>query len=168
MIVKLKKIHPSVPTPCYAKAGDAGMDLTAISRELFTSDDCADYVEYDTGISVEIPSGYVGLVFPRSSNTKVDMTLGNSVGIIDSTYRGSIKLRYKIDGTYESVELSEIYEREAHCYNNNGDAFMQLIHKVGDRVGQLIIIPYPQIEWEVVNELSETERGEKGFGSTNK
>lgn len=147
MEVKIKKLHPNAVIPFYAKPGDAGMDLTAVIID--TSNE--HYIEYDTGIAVEIPEGYVGLVFPRSSNSKVDLELSNSVGVIDSGYRGSIKLRYH-----------RIWRED-----KSGNRILD-IYSVGDRVGQLIIIPYPKIEFKEVDELSSTERGDGGFGSTSK
>lgn len=145
MKVKIKLENGAV-MPKYAKEGDAGMDLTAISYRV---DNC--YTEYDTGISVEIPEGFVGLVFPRSSISNTVHYMANAVGVIDSTYRGTIKIRMKSD--YNLVE------------NSNFD--VSLIYKEGDRVGQLIIIPYPKVEFTQVEELSSTERGTSGFGSTN-
>lgn len=97
------------------------------------------YIEYGTGLAFEIPENYVCLIFPRSSLSKKDLVLANHVGVLDSGYRGELILRFKKVG-------EEIYE-------------------VGDRIGQLIIIPYPKIEFEEVNELSETNRG-SGFGSS--
>lgn len=140
MQVKIKKLHPDAVIPSYAKEGDAGMDLTAIS-EKWNEDNSM--VTYDTGLAVEIPSGYVGLLFPRSSVSKTTLSLANCVGIIDSGYRGPIMLKYR--------------------YLEEGD-----VYDVGDRVGQLIILPYPNIEFEEVTELSETERSNGGFGHTGK
>jgi dUTP pyrophosphatase len=138
MNVKIKKLHKDAVIPFYAKPGDAGMDLTAVTEEW---DENETTVTYDTGLAIEIPEGYVGLVFPRSSVSKTSLVLANSVGVIDSGYRGSIMLKFK-------------YLEEGFVYD------------VGDRIGQLVIIPYPQISFEEVDELSETERGEGGFGST--
>lgn len=138
MNVKIKKLHKDAVIPSYAKPGDAGMDLTAVTE--FWNRDYST-VTYDTGLAVEIPEGYVGLVFPRSSVSKTTLILANSVGVIDSGYRGSIMLKFK--------------------YPEEG-----LVYEVGDRIGQLVIIPYPQITFEEVEELSETERGTGGFGST--
>lgn len=163
MKVKIKKSHPSVNTPSYAKNGDAGIDLKSISRTLVTSEVEADYIEYGTGLFFEIPKGYVGLIFPRSSNSKKDLTLCNSVGIIDSGYRGEIKLRYKIDATYNNV--IEVRDNYVICELNNLK-FKQSIYDIGEKIGQIIIIPYPQIEFEKVEELSDTERGDSGFGSS--
>jgi dUTP pyrophosphatase len=141
MNIKVKKLHKDTIIPSYAKEGDAGMDLTAVSVE-FTQD----YVSYKTGLAIEIPYGYVGLLFPRSSNSKKDMILSNSVGVVDSGYRGEIELRFKIiKSTKDSNSL----------YN------------IGDRVGQLIILPIPHINLIESDSLSTSVRGEDGFGSTN-
>ena len=139
MKVKVKKLHPDAVIPKYAKPGDAGLDLTAVSE---TWNETNTMVTYDTGLSIEIPEGYVGLLFPRSSISKTTLALTNSVGVIDSGYRGPIMLKFN-------------FYKEGMVYD------------VGDRVGQLIIMPYPQIELEEADELSSTERGEGGFGSTN-
>jgi dUTP pyrophosphatase len=140
MEVKIKKLHADAVIPKYAKSGDAGLDLTAISR----SRD-GQVVTYGTGLAVEIPEGYVGLIFPRSSIFKTTMSLSNSVGVIDSGYRGEVMLKF-VDRC-ESVIGRETY-------------------KVGDRVGQLLIIPYPSIELVEVEELSSSERGAGGYGSS--
>jgi dUTP pyrophosphatase len=91
MLVNIKKLVPEAVLPLYAKVGDAGMDLVATSVDYSNEY----YIEYGTGLAVEIPEGYVGLIFPRSSNSKKDLQLCNSVGVIDSGYRGEIKLRYR-------------------------------------------------------------------------
>lgn len=148
MKVKFKKLHPDAKIPAYSKDGDAGMDLTTISRE-WRYAPVGGYYEYGTGLAVEIPEGYVGLIFPRSSQSNVNQLLTNHVGVIDSNYRGEIKFRFK-----------RIYQT-ANELNENFD-----LYEIGDRVGQLIILPYPQIEPVEVDELSVTERGENGFGST--
>ena len=137
MNVKIKKLHKDAIIPSYAKPGDAGMDLTAVN----VSFDEFDNLVCETGIAVEIPKGYVGLVFPRSSISKYALHLRNSVGVIDSGYRGEILVKF-------------------------GYAAEQLIYKKDDKIAQLVIIPYPQVTFEEVEELSETERGKGGFGST--
>lgn len=143
MDVKIKKLDPKAVIPKYAKPGDAGLDLTAISCEC---DDYENFV-YGTGLAIEIPEGYVGLIFPRSSNRKTDAYMTNHVGVIDSGYRGEIMITYK-DRDCDGAELTPYY--------------------IGDRVAQLIIMPYPTINLIEVEELSETERGEGGHGSTGK
>ena len=146
--VKIKKLDERAVVPSYSKKGDAGMDLTAIS----ISKDNVGNITYHTGLAVEIPQGYVGLLFPRSSISKKQQFLTNCVGVIDSGYRGEIMAKFKpVVGSYDTIlELFESNEYE-----------------VGDRVVQLLILPYPQIEFEEVEELSETDRGYGGFGSTN-
>jgi dUTP pyrophosphatase len=136
--IRLKKLNPTAVTPSYSKDGDAGMDLTSTTIMSNT----IDQVTYGTGISLEIPKDYVGLVFPRSSIRKYDLELTNSVGVIDSGYRGEIQL------TFNKV-------------NNK-----TTIYNVGDRVGQIMIIPYPKINFVESDELTITERGEGGFGSS--
>lgn len=140
MKVKIKKLVENAVIPTYAKKGDAGMDLTATSK---TYDEQGNVV-YGTGIAVEIPEGYVGLVFPRSSICKTDLLLTNSVGVIDSGYRGEIMAKFAY----------------VHMHNKK--------YEIGDRIAQLIIMPYPTIEFEEVDKLSETERGEGGYGSSGK
>ena len=140
MNIKIKKLHRNAVIPSYAKEGDAGLDLTCISEEW---NDDNSMVTYDTGIAVEIPIGYVGLLFPRSSVSKTSLNLSNSVGVIDSGYRGSIMFKYR--------------------YLEEG-----MVYEIGERIGQLIILPYPKIEFEVVEELSDTTRGDLGFGSSGK
>ncbi len=140
MEVKVKKMHAEAVIPSYSKPGDAGLDLTAVSEEWNEGNTM---VTYGTGLSIEIPEGYVGLLFPRSSVCKTSLNLSNSVGVIDSGYRGEIMLKYR-------------YPEEGSVYD------------LGDRVGQLIIIPYPQIKLVEAEELSSTERGEGGYGSSGK
>lgn len=138
--VNFKKLVPHAFVPKYAKNGDAGLDLTAID---FYKNHDHKYVEYGTGLAIEIPDGYVGLIFPRSSISKTPHTLANSVGVIDSGYRGEIKLRMRYDDDREDMEYG-----------------------FGDKIGQLIVIPYPQVQLNEIVELSTTERGVGGFGST--
>lgn len=125
--------------PSYAKPGDAGLDLTAISKEW---DEEKELVKFRTGLAMEIPEGHVGLIFPRSSIVKTPLMLKNAVGVIDSGYRG---------------EVSFFFDPGSRPKKN---------YEVGDRIGQLIIIPYPTIEPEEVTELSKTVRGTGGFGSS--
>jgi len=144
MEVKIKKLSPNAVIPKYAKDGDAGMDLVATKIIENTSFD----VTYGTGIAMEIPKGYVGLVFPRSSIRKTDLSLTNSVGVIDSGYRGEIQATFK------------------KVFGPNDIRIDQTDYKVGDRIAQIIIVPYPSIKFVEVDDLTSTERGEGGFGST--
>src|SRR5574344_524524 len=145
MKVNVKKLDSSAVLPAYAKHGDAGMDLTATSK----SYDEHGNVCYGTQLAFQIPHGYVGLLFPRSSNTKKDLILGNSVGVLDSGYRGEVIFKFR-----PVMPLERDIEFGPREYN------------LGDRIGQIIILPYPQIEFNLVDELSTTDRGIGGFGST--
>lgn len=140
MKVKVKKLHPEATLPSYAKAGDAGLDLTAVDVTIHPD---YGFYEYDTGLAFEIPEGYVGYVFPRSSISKTNLNLCNSVGVIDSSYRGPVKVRFNRDDNKSSVEYIP-----------------------GDRVAQLIIMPIPRVELEEAEELTSSDRGEGGFGSS--
>lgn len=139
MKVGIKKLHPDAVIPTYAKPGDAGMDLTAV--EIINGEGFQ--VTYKTGLAFEIPLGYVGLLFPRSSVRNYQLNLSNCVGVLDSGYRGEVQFTFN--------KLAGIPSKK---------------YEVGDRIGQLIIMPYPSIELVELDKLSTTERGEKGFGST--
>lgn len=156
MKVKFKKLSDDAVLPSYAKPGDAGLDITATSNGVvITSEKGKEpwyYVEYKTSLAVEIPDGYVGLMFPRSSISKTALFLSNSVAVVDSKFRGECCFRFKMDAgvvdqAWEDRSPAEIYKK-------------------GDRIGQMVILPYPTIEPEWAEELSETERGSGGFGST--
>jgi len=142
--IKVKRLHDNAVIPKYAKDGDAGMDLVATQIISNTTFD----ITYGTGIAMEIPRGYVGLVFPRSSIRKTDLSLTNCVGVIDSGYRGEIQATFK------------------KVFGKNDVRLHELDYKVGDRIAQIMIIPYPSVTFVEVDELSQTERGEGGFGST--
>lgn len=150
MEVRIKKLHPNAVIPTYAKDGDAGMDLTAVTK----SYDRDGNIVYGIGLAFEIPKGYVGLVFPRSSISNLDITMSNCVGVIDSGYRGEVTAKFK---------PAMLFNREQRpiILNNR-------IYNIGERIAQLIIIPYPQITFVEADELSETERGAGGYGSSGK
>lgn len=149
MKVKIKKLHPDAVLPAYSTSGSAGMDLTAVSKSY---DDYGN-VHYGFGLAFEIPEGYVGLIFPRSSCAKFDLSLSNAVGMVDSDYRGEVTAKFKPTLKYNMFHEGNIPTRESK-------------YEANDRVAQMIIIPYPKIVWEEVDELSETERGTGGYGST--
>ena len=137
--LKIKKLNENAIIPKYARESDAGLDLTATSK---VWDAETRTYTYGTGLAVAIPEGYVGLLFPRSSVYKTPLTLANSVGVIDSGYRGELMFKFK-------ATAQALFEYEE-----------------GDRVGQLVVMPFPKVEFEVVDELTATERGKGGFGST--
>lgn len=190
MKVKFKKLHPGAAIPTKAHATDAGFDLTAV-RRVFAKDGTA---TYGTGIAVDIPEGYVGLVFPRSSICRQDQMQTNSVGVIDSGYHGEIIVKMKPtliyidnprlipctatrpdqhDGTdQEDARTQQVsFHGRDKSYPDVGEGcepFPFRAYKVGGRIGQLVIIPYPEIEFEEVEEFPKSERDCGGFGSTGK
>ena len=104
MHLPFQKLHPHAVIPSYAQEGDAGLDLVAIS---INRNDSPLYWEYGTGLAVEIPSGFVGLLFPRSSISKTGHYLRNSVGVIDAGYRGEIKLRMQPATALDSYKVGD-------------------------------------------------------------
>jgi dUTP pyrophosphatase len=137
--IRIKKLHANAVIPTYSKHGDAGMDLTITS----IIENSNDKIKYGYGIAIEIPEGYVGLVFPRSSISKKNLLLTNSVGVLDSGYRGEL--------------MSVFYKTK---YDDS------IVYDIGDRGAQLLILPYPKIKFIVSEELNKTERNDGGFGSS--
>jgi len=168
MNVKIKKLNNRATIPSYAKEGDAGMDIVA-TRRFFDEEG---NIVYKTGLAIEIPEGHVGLLFPRSSNSKKDLVLSNSVGVIDSGYRGEIMFKFKPvsffanDAPEPGGDIADTFDYISVGKEDKSDTFEMEFYEPGDKVGQLIIIPYPKIEFEEVESLSDTERGENGYGST--
>ena len=172
MEVKIKKLVPEAVIPTYAKSGDTGMDIICTSVEYDAKMDC--YI-YHTGLDFEVPSGYGLFMFARSSNRKKDVYLPNGVGILDSGYRGEMLFCYKdrnsaytktavkgILGLYSDKDVDDIMDEVTISLN----ALEYAPYKVGDKIGQIVIMPYPQINFVETDTLSDSERGEGGFGST--
>lgn len=142
MQVKIKKVSEKAVIPKYAKSNDAGLDIVATEKQQTNWDT----ITYKTGLAFQIPEGHVGLIFPRSSICNYDLELTNSVGILDAGFRGEVLFKFRLT---EKSGLARTYD-------------------VGDRIGQIIIVPYPKIEFVEVKELEESERGSSGFGSSGK
>ena len=138
MKIHFKKLVQEAQKPKFGKPGDAGADLVATSMSYHDEDKLV----YGTGIAVEIPEGMVGLVFPRSSIRQTDLVMANSVGVIDSGYRGEIFITFNV-----KKGATRWYQK-------------------GDRIAQLLIMPVSLTNYVEVDELSETERGHGGHGST--
>jgi dUTP pyrophosphatase len=159
--INFKKLSDAAVLPVRANPGDAGLDLVAVengevvSNEGQKTKEIYHFIEYKTGLAVEIPEGYVGLLFPRSSVSKTSLDLANSVGVIDSGYRGEIRLRFRLDAV------------GVHAINNMDDVAPS-VYKKGDKVGQLVIVPMVTPVPVLSEELSDTQRGEGGFGSSGK
>jgi len=150
--IKYKKLVPEAKAPYQKYDTDGGFDLTAVSKF-----ECEKYVEYGIGLAFEIPTGMIGLVFPRSSVTEEDLILKNAVGVIDAWYRGEVRCRF-----YGTKVMAYTAGTEK-MFDYGGNAY-----EVGERVAQVIFIPIPKIKLIESQELSETERGTSGFGHTGK
>jgi len=156
MEIKIVKLHPNAIIPTYSVDGDAGMDLTAVS----TTVDVNGNRVYGTGLAIEIPKGFAGLIFPRSSVSKYGLHLANSIGLIDSGYRGEIICKFKPTKNFDTLL-------------NPADKFKlqletQHIYYVGDKIAQILILPLPKFQFIEVVELSNSIRNKGGFGSTGK
>lgn len=143
MKVRVKRLTAEAVLPKKAHSSDAGFDLVAAWKR----NDEHGNVVYGTGLAFEIPEGYVGLLFPRSSNARKRLGLTNSVGVLDSGYRGEVTLKFK--GLWSL-----------------GVGATERDYMIGERVGQLVIVKLPDIELEEADELSESERGTGGYGSS--
>lgn len=186
MKVRFRKLTVDAVVPVKAHRSDAGFDLTSTSRVF----DKEGNVTYGFGLALEIPKGYVGLIFPRSSIARKDLALSNAVGVIDSSYRGEIKAKFKPtllyvdkdgvgknDTDYEGSDQIDIKTQEVTFHGRRKNypdvgkgrlPFMPRTYEVGERIAQLIIMPYPEVEFVEAYELSGSDRGEGGFGSTGK
>ena len=154
MEIKVKKLVPGAVMPTRAHATDAGFDLVAVSR---TVDDDGAAV-YGTGLAFEIPEGYVGLVFPRSSIARNDLTLSNCVGVVDAGYRGEVMAKFKPSLRFERLPHGAL------------GAAMRCVetYDIGERIAQLVVMKLPDVQLVEVEELSESERGSGGYGSSGK
>lgn len=143
--VKIKlEDYVSKEIPTYAHEGDACVDLKCMAID---TDMHENIIILHTGVHVELPEGYVMLIIPRSSNCKTPLYMPNSIGVIDSGYRGEILVKYKAPDRLTFINYKDYY-------------------KVGDRVAQAIVLPYPTIKFTQVDNLTESSRGNGGFGST--
>lgn len=136
LIIKTKKLCKNAVMPQRMNVGDAGFDLVATSMR-------KDYehgvVAFGTGLAFELPEGYAMFVYPRSSSYKHYALMANCVGVVDCGYRGEVHVMFRgLDCDYE----------------------------VGDRIAQAVIMPIPSVEYVEAEELSDSERGANGIGST--
>ena len=170
--------------PKYAHDGDIGMDITAIGMDYDELHDC--YV-YHTGIYCESPRDIGCFLMPRSSNAKTDAYLTNSIGLIDTyTYRGELMLKFKNRTDWYSIVHDQVISEYLQlswwkkltfdytkCFMKHHSHFIEHFddyapYEVGDRIAQMVWVRFPKIDLNVVDKLSETDRGEGGFGSTGK
>ncbi len=142
MVIKVKKLSERAQLPSRETAGAAGADLRALLTEPVTIRPGKTEM-LPTGLAFEIPEGYVGLVFARSSlGSKRGLAPANKVGVIDSDYRGEVKV----------------------ALHNHSDR--DQIVEPGERVAQFVVVPFLAADYEEASELSDTDRGAGGFGST--
>jgi len=139
MEIKFKKLSPMAFQPFRAHLDDAGFDLYAMSTEWDENDNLVCH----TGLAFEIPVGYVGLLFPRSSCSATSLLMANCVGVIDAGYRGEVTAKFKA--------LSQ-----------------RKVYRAGERCCQLIVLKLPEVKMVECKELGDTERGTGGYGSTGK
>lgn len=161
-VLKINKLVPEAVVPKKANQSDAGLDCIALNDG--TWNNAGTYIEYKIGIAIQLPEGYHVELFPRSSVSKYDLVLCNSVGLVDNGYRGEIVFRFKY--------VPRMKERKVQLDGDGGrtttvhEPAPSIIYQKGDKVGQIVIrktYDFPVIE---VSELSETERGTGGFGSS--
>jgi dUTP pyrophosphatase len=141
--VQVVRMDKDLPLPQTAYPGDAGFDLQATIDCVLPPGGRA---LIPTGLAIAIPEGFAGFVLPRSGLAlRVGLSQANTPGLIDSHYRGQLQIVAVNLDHYTSIHI-----------------------KRGDRIAQLMILALPQVVWQEVDELSETERGEQGFGSSGK
>lgn len=182
--VNIKKLIPEATIPSYSKEGDACMDVVATSIEYNTEHD---YYIYHTGLAFEVPKGYEMQIRPRSSIRNTDGYICNTPGTLDAGYRGELLICMKNRYSYAllgqtaclNAQVRQIYLGNIQSLNFINDDFSNMIdkgdikmeyapYKVGERIAQITIIPFPSIVWSEIESLSDSERGEHGFGSTGK
>lgn len=139
--VSIKILSRDVQIPHMAYNGDAGVDLRSVERIVLEPQERAMVA---TGLAIALPEGYAGFVLPRSGlAAKHGISIVNAPGLIDSNYRGELKV----------ILL-------------NTDPDKSFTIEIGDRIAQLIVMPVPTINFEQIEELTESQRGESGFGSS--
>ena len=177
MNLQFKLLSENATLPTRANPADAGLDLYAATdaalviakggvrytvtpegaSEIETGDnESFGYIEYATDVAVAIPEGFVGLIFPRSSVSKKDLSLANSVGVIDAGYRGPIGVRFRTD-LDETTAKHRVDVLETKGYS---------FYEKGDRIAQLVVVPCLVLEPELVETLPDSVRGESGWGSS--
>ena len=143
MTIKFKRLSDKAVMPIRATKGSAGYDLTATHITTEVNERGQLIIVYHTDIAVEIPDGYEGQLRPRSSISKKTLRMCNAPGTVDSDYRGEI--------TGKFISTTDV---------------VPAVYKEGERFAQLVISKCEDIEWVESEELSETERGDGSYGST--
>jgi dUTP pyrophosphatase len=149
LTVQFKKLSERAIIPTKGSEIAIGYDIVATSRSVIKNG----VIKYGTGIAVDIPKNYGLYIYPRSSISKMDMRLANSIGVIDPDYRGEIFIPMEVINMVQSGNIKRIRDND-------------LIYKVGDRIAQAVLLPRLDINFKEVETLSDTNRGKGGFGST--
>lgn len=146
--MKIKKLHPNAVIPSLATKGSNGYDLTAVEIK-FEEDPFGlnNLMVCNTGLAIQVPKGFTGFLMPRSSVSKYPFSLANSVGLLDQDYLGSVVFKFRYTG-------------------NTNIHWTRCGYKVGERIGQLVVVKCEQPEILIVDELELTDRNTGGFGST--
>lgn len=156
--VEFIRMASNAVIPSKAHPTDAGFDMVATSKV-----ETADYIEYGTDIAIKLPEGHCALLFPRSSVSKKDLFLCNSVGLIDENYTGEIKFRFKRSPKYQYYTFKRFFRFITEVFV---EPITYKEYEVGDKIGQIVILPTPSVEFLEVEKLPETDRGSGGFGSS--
>ncbi len=144
MNIPVKRLHPDAVLPSTAHVGDAGCDLVSVEEVTLRAGGGRGLVA--TGFAMALPEGFGGFVLPRSGlASRHGVTCANAPGLIDAGYRGEVKVALV-----------------------NLDPEQDYVVRPGDRIAQLVVLPVPALSWEVVDELTESDRGSAGFGSSGK
>lgn len=166
--LNVKKLDPNAVLPSRAKDGDAGYDCVAISNGEYNADKT--YIEYKTGLSIEVPPGYHVELFPRSSISKYDLVLANSIGLVDNGYRGELLFRFKVIQriVQDAGDRGSPYDPSSKPSRPSVFFPTPIIYQKGDKIGQIVIRKTVSFPVKEVEQLSQTERGTGGFGSSDK
>jgi len=174
-ILKIAKIHPDATLPTFAKLDDAGMDLTAIDDGTLSPD--GRHIEYRTGIAIELPYDHHALLHPRSSISKYDLLLCNSIGLVDQGYRGELVCRFKIVppvklermrvGDTSTCQAFVRYSGVGATISGTGEPnWTPKLYRKGDRIAQIVIAQTPKVSIEYGEISTDTQRSTGGFGSS--
>ena len=145
MKVKIKLLHPQAKPPAYIREGDSALDLFACLDETIKIPPGERRI-IQCGFALELPEGYGMFIIPRSGlSVRHGVTVHNAPGLVDTNYRGEVRV---------------IIHNEMRTFNESFEVFH------GARIAQALILPVPHVEWQVVDELSESPRGANGFGSS--
>lgn len=165
--VKFQKLVPEAVVPTFGREGDVGADLVCTSRH-FDENGAA---VYGTGIALQLPEGYYADLRARSSIAKYDLVLANGIGTIDPNYRGELILKFKPSAAFYDHADNPLAGTQTSTtdfvalFEDMEDA---VLYNIGDKIGQIIVLPYPKVNFVEVEQVQDSNRGTAGFGSSGK